>query len=86
MRTGVIVYLMGENQDPDREPAIIAAVKKSHNADQVEVVSQGQKHFDVMDAWWKLTARGMQRFICLLAVDKPTATQVLPRPCLRICK
>ena len=67
MRTGVIVYLMGENTDPDNEPAIIAAVKKSHNADQVEVVSQGQKHFDVMDAWWKLTARGMQRFICLLA-------------------
>lgn len=86
MRTGVIVYLLGENADPDKEPAIIAAVKKSHSADRVEVVSQGQKHFDVMDAWWKLTAKGMQRFICLTAVDKTLTDATSRRPHLRICK
>jgi len=78
--------MLGENFNPDREPEIIAAVKKSHNADRVEVVSHGQKHFDVMDAWWKLTAKGMQRFICLMAVDKTAGETVSRRPYLRICK
>jgi hypothetical protein len=85
MRTGVIVYVMEKNFPFDKEPELAQEIRRYHQADAVEIVSCGQKHFDVMDAWWKLTARGMQRFICVFAgYAKPKPSQ--PRRHLRLCE
>jgi len=36
------------------------------------VVAHGKRyeaycHFDIMDAWWSLTAKGMKRIVCMIA-------------------
>ena len=36
-------------------------------ADRVETVFGRSLHFDVMDAWWRLTAKGMKKIVCMLA-------------------
>lgn len=67
MKTGAIVYVVGkENVSEDFNMA--AAVKNlAINAERVEIVSPASGHFDIMDAWWSLTAKGMKKIICLIA-------------------
>ena len=91
MRIGVIVYMLDNKFPIEREPEMAAAVKSYHQADQVEIVSQGQRHYDVMDAWWKLTAKGMQKFVFMLAksqADIKSAETIKPpgRNYLKLCK
>ena len=86
MKTGAIVYMLNKNFNADREPYIIAAIKKSHNAEIVEVVSHGQAHFDVMDAWWRLTAKGAQKFVCLFAIDRGGNFKPAVKRHLQLCK
>ena len=66
MKTGVIVYVVGGESpyDHDMEEAV-----KSLNikADRVEVISSESGHFDIMDAWWSLTVKGMKSIVCKLA-------------------
>jgi hypothetical protein len=64
MKTGVIVYVVG---DDAIEPAVDLEkeVKKLEiGADRVELVSYSAGHFDISDAWWLLTAKGMSRILC----------------------
>jgi 3-mercaptopyruvate sulfurtransferase SseA len=66
MKTGVILYVLGND---DLEPAVDLEkeVKKlGIEADRVELVSQNAGHLDVSEAWWLLTAGGMQRILCSL--------------------
>ncbi len=67
MKTGAIVYVIGkENIDNDFD--ITEAVKNLKiEADKVEIVSSRSGHFDIMDAWWLLTAKGMKRIVCIIA-------------------
>ncbi len=66
MKTGVIVYVVGDRK-PDADFDLAEAVKDLKiEADRVEIVSRDAGHFDVMDAWWALTARGMNRIICMI--------------------
>ena len=67
MKTGAIVYVVGkENLSKDFDIAV--AVKKIEiDAERVELVSSGSDHYDIMDAWWSLTVKGMKRIICLIA-------------------
>ena len=66
MKTGIIVYVVGD--DPRIEDLDMhAEVRREQiNADKVEVVSRVAGHFDVSDAWWSLTAKGMQRIFCVI--------------------
>lgn len=67
MKTGVIVYVIGE-ENIDNDFDITEAVKNLKiEADKVEIVSSRSGHFDVMDAWWSLTAKGMKRIVCTIA-------------------
>ncbi len=86
MRTGVIVYMLDKNFPVENEPELAAAVKARHQADRVEVVSRDQKHFDVMDAWWKLTAKGMQRFVFMFLDSPLDSTNKPSRNHLRVVK
>jgi len=67
MKTGAIVYLVG-SQDIDRDFDTEEALSHLNiNADRVELVLPGVAHYDVMDAWWLLTVKGMKRIVCMLA-------------------
>ena len=67
MKTGIIVYLRGEREKLNEiEPEELIKDLKIE-ADKIELVESGSSNFDVMDAWWKLTAKGMNRIICLMA-------------------
>jgi len=66
MKTGAIVYVIGKENDKDFD--VKEAVKNLKiEADKVEIVSSRSGHFDVMDAWWLLTAKGMKRIVCIIA-------------------
>ena len=67
MKTGVVLYIAGSekvNDDFDFENAI---KKLEIKADMIEVVSQKIGHFDVMDAWWLMLAKGMKRIVVSIA-------------------
>ena len=66
MKTGAIVYVIGKENDKDFD--VTEAVKNLKiEADKVEIVSSKSGHFDIMDAWWSLTAKGMKRIVCMIA-------------------
>ncbi len=67
MKTGAIVYVAGKNnlsKDLDME---LALKNLEIDAEKIEFVSSGLGHFDIMDAWWLLTTKGMKRIVCLIA-------------------
>ncbi len=67
MKTGAIVYVVGkENLSKDFDMAV-ALKNLEIDADRVELVSPRSGHFDIMDAWWSLTAKGMKRIVCMIA-------------------
>ena len=85
MKIGAIVYIVSENgpyDDLDMEEAIRSLHIK---ADRVEVVSTVSGHFDIMDAWWALTTKGMNRIVCMIAeVINRTELKLMGRE-LRLC-
>ena len=85
MKTGAIVYIVkGDNleKDFDVEDAVRHLDIK---ADRIEVVSSTSGHFDVMDAWWLLTAKGMKRIICMIAEVVNHSRLRLTGRMLRLC-
>jgi len=67
MKTGAIVYVVGKenlSEDFDME---VALKNLKIDADRVELVSSGSGHYDIMDAWWSLTAKGMKHIVCMIA-------------------
>ncbi len=84
MKTGAIVYVTGADDQGDFD--VDEAVRKlTIKANRVEVVLSGSSHFDIMDAWWLLTTKGMQEIICLLAIVKDQSEVVLTGRELRLC-
>lgn len=67
MKTGVILYVTGVSEAEHDLDVLPLAPSLNINADQVETVVGESACFDVMDAWWKLTAKGMNRVVCMLA-------------------
>ena len=67
MKTGVIVYLVGKESLNDEIDFEEAQKRLEVKADRVEVVSSIEGNYDVFDAWWLLTAKGMKRIVCMIA-------------------
>ena len=67
MKTGVIIYLVGKKRLDDTIDVDEAQKKLKVKADRVEVVSSIGGNYDVFDAWWLLTAKGMKRIVCMIA-------------------
>jgi len=67
MKTGAIVYIAGAEEMGDDFDIKQAVKRLNLKADRVEVVSPEAGHFDVMDAWWMLVAKGMKYIVCLIA-------------------
>ena len=67
MKTGVIVYVSGNPEQENSFDEKTATQKLGLKADIIEFVFSNGKHFDIMDAWWKLTVKGMRRIVCMAA-------------------
>ena len=67
MKTGVIVYVVGKESLNGTIDFEEAGKRLNINTDRVEVVTDIDGNFDVMDAWWLLTVKGMKRIICMIA-------------------
>jgi len=67
MKTGVIVYIASNDLPNDTVDQKTAVSNLNIEADRVEFISATSGHFDISDAWWSLTIKGMQRIICKLA-------------------
>jgi len=85
MKIGMILYVIGAT-DPDNELEIEEAAKRLDlKADRVETVFGGVHNFDVMDAWWLLTVKGMQKIVCMIAEVTDKAGLRLTGQELRLC-
>jgi hypothetical protein len=82
MNTGVIIYVVGRDDDLDMEEAV---KKLNIRANRVEVNSSESGHFDIMDAWWSLTVKGMKRIVCMLAEVTDHSELKLTGSELRLC-
>ncbi len=67
MKTGAIVYVVGGENIGDEFNLEDARKSLNIEADRIEFVSPLIGHFDVMDAWWLLITKGMNRIICITA-------------------
>ena len=59
MKTGIIVYIAGSNLPDNAVDHKTAVNKLNIEADRLEFVSATSGHFDISDAWWSLTSKGM---------------------------
>ena len=85
MKTGVIVYVVGGEGLYDNLEMEVAVRRLDLKADRVEIVSANSSHFDVMDAWWLLMAKGMKRVVCMLAEVVNSSELKLTGRELRLC-
>ena len=67
MKTGVIIYVVGKESLDDTIDLEDAGKGLDISADRIEVVTDIDENFDVMHAWWLLTAKGMKRIVCMIA-------------------
>ena len=85
MKTGVIIYIVGKKNPSDDFDVTEAVDNLGINADRVELVSCGSGHFDVMDAWWSLTAKGMKNIVCKIGeIENHSRIRLTGRE-LRLC-
>ncbi len=85
MKTGVIVYVVGGEGLYDNLDMEVVVKRLDLKADKVEIVSANSNHFDVMDAWWLLMAKGMKRVVCMLAEVANSSELKLTGRELRLC-
>ncbi len=67
MKTGVILYVSGRANLNDESEMQDAVKRLGIKADRIETIFSGSSHFDVMDAWWSLTAKGMKQIVSMIA-------------------
>ena len=85
MRTGIIVYVVGTEGFDGAFDERRAIKELGIKADRVEVVFSGEDHFDIMDAWWSLTVKGMQRVVCMIGEIVSRSNLKLTGRELRLC-
>ena len=77
---------LGGMERPDEAFDEREAVKElGIKADRVEVVFSGEDHFDIMDAWWLLTVKGMQSVVCMIGEIVNRSNLKLTGRELRLC-
>ena len=85
MKTGAILYIVGDEPDGFNATSEDAANRLNIKADMVEIVSSRSGHFDISDAWWFLTVRGMQHIVCKVAAFSQMGDLQLTGRELRLC-
>ncbi len=85
MKTGVILYVSGAGTNETDFDVVELAGRMNIDADRVETVLGSSPCFDVMDAWWNLTAKGMKKVVCLFAEVTDNRKLRLTGRELRLC-
>ena len=68
MKNGVIVYVAGPAPETWTEESEEILKRAAAGADSVECITSRSGHFDIADAWYALTVRGMNHIVCKTAV------------------
>jgi len=85
MKSGLIIYVVG-NEPPNWDAAFeCVSVKENTSVDLVEIITANTGHFDVLDAWWSLLTRGMKRITCMIGAFSPTGELTLSGRELHLC-
>ena len=84
MKTGLIIYGVGNDTENFIDDATLQGQIPAW-ADIVEIVARNNGHSDIHDAWWKLSARGMQRIICKIVELTDSKAIILTDRELRLC-
>ena len=65
MKTGVIVYVVGNRDAETHFDEKQALGTLGMKADRVEFVFSGQSEDDLAYSWWNMTRKGMSRILCM---------------------
>jgi len=84
MKTGLILYVIGNECDQNLEN-IIQAGRKKYAADRVEIVSKNTGHCDIDYAWWALAARGVHRVVCSIVEISDNGSARFSGNNMRLC-
>jgi len=85
MKTGVIIYVVGDGKEILGHEPEEAVKDLDLSAERIEVVISGSNNFDVMDAWWRLTSKGMNKIVCMMAEVNESSELRLTGRELRLC-
>lgn len=86
MKTGLIVYVVGTEPAGWDAASEMKAIRQVNQADLVEIITAQRGHFDVLDAWWSLLARGMKQVICIIGEFAPNGHLTLQERKLCLCE
>ena len=84
MRSGLIVYLVGEGELPEGLELAGLCKEMGFPADRVELVSSRQGFFEVEEAWHYLFTKGYGNIKLLVAQTDQNCLQPL-HPLVRLC-
>lgn len=85
MKTGVIIYATGEPPPGWSEKVEQGIREQLPGADAVEIITRKTGHFDVTDAWWSMTTKGMTQVLCQMAHFSDGGQLQLTEERLRLC-
>ena len=85
VKTGIIVYVVGQEPADWNVDAESRSIKENIKADLVEIITGQTGHFDVSDAWWSLLTRGMKRIVCRIGKFTPKGNLTLTGNELHLC-
>ncbi|MCD6562000.1 MAG: hypothetical protein J7L16_09630 [Deltaproteobacteria bacterium] len=85
MKKGTILYVVNCESDYDENDIKKAVNNLQIDADLIETVYSRSDNYDVMDAWWALTRRGMKEIICRFAEITINSGLKLTGRELRLC-
>jgi len=68
VKRGMIIYAAGEAPASWTENKERLVKRSVVEAEAVEIITSRTGHYDVMDAWWSLHAKGMAHIECKLAM------------------
>jgi len=85
MKTGLIVYVVGTEPADWDVYSELRTIKQYIKADRVEIITVKSGHFDVLDAWWSLLTKGMQKIVCMIGEFNPNGSLALKERQLCLC-
>lgn len=85
MKTGVIVYATGEPPPGWTEKGVQGVREQLPDADAVEIITRRTGYYDVSEAWFSLTTRGMAQVLCQMAHFNDAGQLHLTKEKLHLC-
>jgi hypothetical protein len=85
MKSGVIIYVAGSAPEDWSEDDEIHIRNSESKADLIEIITTKTGHFDVLDAWRNLLAKGMSLITCKMAIFSESGEIEFTGKTLRLC-